>query len=163
GDPRWTYALTVTNKPYATHVYPMAGRPGSTVEVEPVGSAARVKSKVRLRVPAKPGLQYVTLDVGDGKTNPVPFLVSDLPQVLEQEPNDPPEEANRIAIPCGINGRIEKPRDMDHFVFKGTKGKAVRFEVKARRFGTAFQSSLDSVLDVLNAKGAVLANNDDAV
>src|SRR5262249_3579659 len=64
-------------------------------------------------------------------------------------------------IPCGINGRIEKPRDLDHFVFKATKGRAVRFEVQARRFGTPLQSSLDSVLDVMDMKGAVLATNDD--
>ena len=53
-------------------------------------------------------------------------------------------------------------RDLDHFVFSAAKGKAIRFEVKARRFGTSLLSSLDSVLDVLNPKGAVLANNDDA-
>src|SRR5205823_4842346 len=34
-------------------------------------------------------------------------------------------------------------------------------EVRARRFGTPLQSGLDSVLDVLDAKGRVLANNDD--
>src|SRR5262249_274237 len=44
---------------------------------------------------------------------------------------------------------------------KATKGKAIRFEVKARRFGTALRSSLDSVLDVMTLKGQVLASNDD--
>jgi hypothetical protein len=161
GDPRWVYALFVTDKPHVTHVYPMAGNPGKTVEVEPVGSAKLTKPRVELKVPATPGLQTVTLDVGGAKTNPVPFIVSELPQVLEQEPNDTPEQATRITVPCGINGRIDKPRDLDHYVFKATKGKAIRFEVKARRFGTLLQSSLDSVLDVLDAKGNVLATNDD--
>src|SRR5262249_9028291 len=50
----------------------------------------------------------------------------------------------------------------DHFVFKATKGKAIRFEVKARRFGTVLNSGLDSVLDVLGPQGQVLATNDDA-
>jgi hypothetical protein len=162
GDPRWAYALTVTDRPYATHVFPMAGNPGSKIEVEPVGSAAKVKAKVTVQVPTRPGLQTVTLDLGSGKTNPVPFIVSDLPQVIEQEPNDTPEQAMRVKVPCGINGRIGAARDLDHFVFAATKGKAVRFEVKARRFGTALQSSLDSVLDVMTLKGAVLASNDDA-
>src|SRR5262249_31222944 len=42
-----------------------------------------------------------------------------------------------------------------------SKGKAIRFEVRARRFGTLLRSSLDSVLDVMTPKGMVLASNDD--
>src|SRR5262249_44586168 len=95
------------------------------------------------------------------KTYPVAFLASPLPQVLEQEPNDTPDKATRVTIPCGINGRIGAPRDLDHFVFAAKKGQALRFEVKARRFGTPRRSSLDSVLDVMDQKGAVLATNDD--
>jgi hypothetical protein len=162
GDPRWAYALRITDRPYATHVFPTAANPGQTVEVEPVGSARLVKPRVSLQTPAEPGLHTLPLDLAGTKTNPVTLIVSPLPQVIEQEPNDSPDKANRVTIPCGINGRIGAPRDLDHFVFAATKGKSIRFEVKARRFGTVLQSSLDSVLDVLNAKGDVLATNDDA-
>lgn len=161
GDPRWVYALFVTDRPRVTHVFPMAGNPGKEIEVEPVGSAQLTKPRSALKVPQTPGLQTVTLNLGESKTNPVPFIVSPLPQVVEQEPNDTPEQATRIAIPCGISGRIAKPRDLDHFIFKATKSKAIRFEVMARRFGTLLQSSLDSVLDIIDAKGTVLASNDD--
>ena len=164
GDPRWVYSLLVTDRPYVSQVYPMAGNPGQTLNVEPVGgsTSARLKQpRVSVQLPSTPGLHEIQLDVAGFKTNPTAFIVSPLPQVLEKEPNDTPEQATRISIPCGINGRIGRPRDMDHYVFKGIKGKAVRFEVKARRFGTALQSSLDSVLDVLDQKGTVLANNDD--
>src|SRR5262249_59481942 len=88
-------------------------------------------------------------------------LVSPLPQVLEQEPNDTPAQATRVTLPCGINGRIGQKRDLDHFVFAATKGKAIRFELKARRFGTLLQSSLHGVLDVMDKTGKVLAGNDD--
>src|SRR5206468_855816 len=88
-------------------------------------------------------------------------VVSSLPQVLEHEPNDTPAQANRITIPCDINGRIGARRDLDHFVFAAKKSKPIRFEVKARRFGTPLQSSLDSVIDVMNPQGQVLASNDD--
>jgi hypothetical protein len=101
------------------------------------------------------------LDLGDGKTNPVPFLVSELEQITEKEPNGTPEQATRVNLPCGINGRIGKPRELDHYVFAAKKGKAIRFEVKARRFGTLLQSGLDSVIDIMTPKGAVLASNDD--
>jgi hypothetical protein len=159
GDPRWAYALHVTPKPYVSHVFPMAGQPGQLVSVETVGS---VKQSVVVKAPTTPGLHLLTLDLGGVASNPVPFLVSPLPQLREQEPNDTPETAQRVTIPCGINGRIGVRRDLDHFVFRGTKGKAVRLEVKARRFGTPLRSSLDSVLDVMTPKGQVLATNDDA-
>jgi hypothetical protein len=163
GDPRWVYALLISDRPHATHVFPMAGNPGKSLSVEPVGSAGKAKGRVTLKAPATPGLHEVALDLGDGKTtNAVPFLVSTLPQVVEVEPNDTPAQAMRVTLPCGINGRIGAPRDLDYYVFKAVKGKAVRFEVKARRFGTLYRSSLDSVLDVLTTKGAVLASNDDA-
>jgi hypothetical protein len=161
GDPRWVYALLATNRPYASHVYPMAANPGQVLEVEPVGSARLVRPRVRLQAPATPGLHQVELDLGGVKTNPVAFLVSPLPQVVEQEPNDTEATATRVTIPCGISGRIGKKRDLDHYVFAATKGRAVRFEVKARRFGTALCSGLHAVLEVRTPKGAVLAANDD--
>ncbi|HEV3445480.1 MAG TPA: hypothetical protein VG099_12610 [Gemmataceae bacterium] len=162
GDARWVYALAVTNRPYVSHVYPMAGNPGQLLSVEPVGSAHLLQSRVPLHVPTELGMQQMQLEVAGAKSNSVAFIVSSLPQVMEQEPNDTPAQATRITIPCGINGRIGVKRDLDHFVFSGSKGKAVRLEVKARRFGTLLHSSLDSVLDVLDAKGNVLATNDDA-
>src|SRR5262249_16488090 len=76
GDPRWVYALLVTDKPYVSHVYPMAGNPGKTIEVEPVGSARSVKARVPLAVPSRLGLQEVQLDINGTKTNPTAFIVS---------------------------------------------------------------------------------------
>jgi hypothetical protein len=161
GDPRWVYAVLASNGPYVTHLYPMAGNPGKMTTVEPVGSARKWTSQATVQAPVQPGLHHVILDVAGQKTNPVPFLVSNLPQILEQEPNDDASQATRIAVPCGINGRAEKDRDLDYFVFTGKKGQALHFEVQARRFGTPLLSSLDSVLEVMNDKGRILQSNDD--
>jgi hypothetical protein len=162
GDPRWVYALTVTNRPFVTHVYPMAANPRQTVTAEPVGSARLLSPRLTLAAPETLGIHEVQFIVAGRPANPTTLIVSPLPQVLEQEPNDTPEQAQRVTIPCGINGRVGTKRDLDHFVFKATKGKAIRFEVKARRFGTALRSALDSVLDVMTPQGQVLASNDDA-
>ncbi len=161
GDPRWVYALRVTDRPFASQVFPMAGNANKTIEVEPVGSAGSVQSKIQVKLPEKIGLQELQLVASGRSTNPVPIYVSPYPCVSEHEPNDAPAQANRVSIPCEINGRIGVNRDMDHFVFKATKGKALLIEVKARRFNTEFRSSLDSFLEVLSANGAVLASNDD--
>jgi hypothetical protein len=162
GDVRWVYAILVTDRPYVTQVYPMAGKPGCKMRVNLAGPAKANWAEIDLQAPSEPGIHRIQLDVAGKKTNPVTLITSPLPQFTEQEPNDTPGQANRISIPCGVNGRIGTPHDLDHFLFAGRKGKPIRFEVKARRFGTVLQSSLDSVLDVLSLKGAVLASNDDA-
>jgi len=161
GDPRWTYAVRATDRPFASHIYPMAGNPGQTIKVTPVGSARLQQQEVQFQAPASPGLHEVQLNVAGRTTNPVTFYVTTLPVAMEQEPNETPTQATRVQVPCTINGRIGQRRDMDHFVFRGAKGKAVRIEVKARRFGTVLRSGLDSQLEVLSQKGAVLASNDD--
>ncbi len=161
GDARWVYAIVATDRPYAVCAYPMAGNPGQELDVEPVGLAGSRGRRAHLRVPTAPGLQEVQLKVDGKETNPVPFIVSTLPQVIENEPNDTLEQAMRITIPCGINGRIDRRGDLDYFRFKASKGKPVRFEVKARRLGSVLRSTLDSVLDVMTDKGNILASNDD--
>src|SRR5207248_9793976 len=93
GDPRWVYALTITPTPYVSHLFPMAGNPGATVKVEPIGSARLLEKKVELTVPKEEGLHTLALDVKGQKTNTTAFLSSSLPQVIELEPNDTPAKA----------------------------------------------------------------------
>src|SRR5262249_21056314 len=76
GAPRWVYALRVTDRPYATHLFPMAGNPGRSTEVEPVGSAKRVQVRVPLSTPPQLGLHQVQLSVAGRTTNPVAFYVT---------------------------------------------------------------------------------------
>jgi hypothetical protein len=161
GDARWAYALCVTDKPYAAHVFPFAGRPGETIDVEPIGTAAKLEPKVSVQLPATAGLHKLPLSTPDGPTNPVAFFVSPLPQMVEHEPNDTPASAQSLPVPCGVSGRMDKPRDVDYFRFHGEKGKAIRFEVRARRFGSPLQSRLDSILEILSPKGQLLGSNDD--
>jgi hypothetical protein len=162
GDPRWAYALAVTDRPYVQQIFPLGLNPGKTVAAEPTGLAKLVKPTVEVTAPTNLGIQSVVPRVGGEPVNPTACVVTPLPLVTEQEPNDTPAQANRVTLPFGINGRIGTKRDLDHFVFQGTKGRAVRLEVYARRFGTELTSRLDSMLDVLSPQGAVLASNDDA-
>ena len=163
GDTRWVYALLVTDQPRASHIYPLAGSPGQQLEVEPVGSAGARAKKITITAPAEEGLHHVELPVGNSKTNPVPLIVDSLPKVFEEEENDSLKTANPIDVPSGVSGRMNQARDLDYFVFQGTKGQPVRFEVFARRFGTSLIASLDSVLEILDAKEKVLASSDDSI
>ncbi len=163
GDPRWVYALALTAGPYVSHVFPLAVAPGQRLEFEPVGSAGNTQAKVPMVIPASaaPGLRDLQLEVNGKKTNPVSVLVTSLPIAWEQEPNDRIDKATPIPVAGCVNGRIGAKRDLDHFVFSARRGEALRFEVKARRFGTGLVSGLDASIDILDKSGKVLASGDD--
>jgi len=159
GNAGWTYAVTCTKGPFLTAVYPMGVRAGEALSVEPVGFNLGGMREAKIEIPQRPaGPMDLQLQVGDQRTNPVPVMVSDLPQVLESGSNDEPAGATAAVVPGGFNGRIEAENDADCFRFKAAKGQAYTFEVSARRYG----SSLDSYIEILDPAGKSVANNDDA-
>ncbi|HVK18439.1 MAG TPA: PPC domain-containing protein [Fimbriiglobus sp.] len=162
GDPRWAYALAITDRPFVAHLYPFGLTRGRTTIVEPVLTDPDARPKWTATTPTQPGIQTLTFAPDSETLNPVPVVVTDLPTAREQEPNDTPSQATRLAVPGGVNGRIQAKRDLDHFTFKAAKSKPVRLEVFARRFGTVLRSQLDASLDVMTPDGKVLATGDDS-
>ena len=92
-----------------------------------------------------------------GSLNRPPFALDSLPECLEQEPNDSPEQAQPVTLPMIVNGRIDRPGDRDVFRFEGKAGQEIVAEVYARRL----DSPLDSVLKLTDSAGRQLAFNDD--
>jgi len=163
GDPRWSYAVTITDRPYVKQIFPIGVPPSASVVFEPVLSTPQ-RPQWTAATPAALGLHTVSLrPPGSSRvTNPVPLVVSTLPIQREQEPNDTPAQANPLPVPGGVNGRIGQRRDLDYFRLSLKKGQTVFIEVFARRFGTELTSRLDAQLDLLSADGKnVLVTNDD--
>ena len=71
-----------------------------------------------------------------------------LGNVIEKEPNDDQAHATPFTAPMALNGVIDKPGDVDQFVFKATKGRSSTFDCYARRI----RSPLDPVM-YLGKKG----------
>src|SRR5262245_12597628 len=68
GDPRWAYALTITDKLYVKHLFPLGvtrAPGGYTTEVEPVLSDPKARVKWTLTTPEKLGPQTVTFRPAD--------------------------------------------------------------------------------------------------
>ena len=130
GDPRWTYVLRATDRPHVSGAFPRVGRAGESLPVELMGSAARIQKSAVVALPQEAGVHELPIDLSSGPSNSIPFLVTDLPQLREQEPNDNPAQAQALTIPCGLSGRIDRPRDVDCYSFQGKKG-ALAFEIKA--------------------------------
>jgi hypothetical protein len=159
GRADFVYRLTIGQTPYLTHIFPLGGRRGETTRLELHGFNLPADS-LELSVPAdSPAARDVSISRGGLESNPLPFATGDLAEVREVEPNDTPAEAQKISVPCVVNGRIDKPGDADCFTFAAKAGQQLVMEVFARRL----ESPLDSVLTLLDARGQELAENDDTV
>jgi hypothetical protein len=82
-------------------------------------------------------------------------IVDERAEILEAAAGDKLQEIP--AAPVAINGRIAKPGEQDRYRLAVTPGAQLRFDVLARRAGTA----LDGVLSIQNEQGGELAANDD--
>ena len=89
---------------------------------------------------------------------PNTFRLSPFGNAIEVEPNDDQATATAFTPPLAVNGVISKAGDVDHFVFKATKGQT--FDVRV--FARSLRSPLDSVLYVGKRGAGALAGNDDS-
>ncbi len=120
--------------------------------------------KVTLAPNVPPGIHDVRFVNKWGVSNPRAFVAGDLNEVLEKEPNNDVEQAQRVAINSTINGAAENPTDVDYYVFAGKKGQRVVFSCLA----SSIDSRLQAGLEVYDNKGRQLAsgrhyNNNDAL
>jgi len=76
-----------------------------------------------------------TLDTPAGPSNRVWIGYASAPVVVEQEPNDQPDKAQRVTPPCEFAGRFYPARDRDWIVLDARKGESLWIEVISERTG----------------------------
>jgi hypothetical protein len=162
-------------------LYPAGARQGTTCRVSALGTFERWPVRgwcddpalsvvadtdkgmlwVGVADDAPPGLRWIRLADDEGATAPRPFLVGNLPEVRDIEPNDDPSRAqliDRANVAVTINGRLERDGDVDGFAVDLRRGETLVASLEAnRRLG----SPMDGVLQVATPDGFVLAHNDD--
>ena len=157
GREDFVYRISVGELPFVTGIFPLGGRAGERPEIQVAGwnlSSAQLMMETKDLAPGSARL-FVS---GQGiPSNPVAFALDDLPEGVESEPNDTTEQARPIAVPFIVNGRIDRPDDLDVFCIEGRAGDEIVAEVFARRLN----SPLDSTLKLTDAAGRRLALNDD--
>lgn len=155
------YLLHVGTYPRPTVIYPLGGRPGETLHVKYLGDVAG-PIDATITLPNKAIDSYDVFPEQDGLVVPSPnhMRISDLPNVMESEPNDDFKTATNYdgPLPAAFNGVISKEGDVDFFRFKAKKGDNLDIRVVAR----ALRSPLDSVLTLYNAQGNAITSNDDS-
>ncbi len=153
------YRIDAGPLPYITHVFPLGVRAGEASTVSVTGVNLGDEHEVKVDPPkSADGWNTTPLRVKSAEgwsLNSVGLAVGNDPEVLEQEPNNSPAQAQRITLPVTINGRIWGGEqdggapDEDYFRFHAAKGEHLSIEVAAARLG----SPLDSVIEVLDAQG----------
>ena len=135
GGGDYRYRIDAGPIPYVESLLPSSGRRGQKVEVTAVGhNLAGGGERITLDLSAaEPGKLPVRAKTSLGLSNEVPFVVTDLAQVTEQEPNDKPEQANVVPLPSEITGVLQKEGDEDFYKFQVAAKQQVTIAVEARK------------------------------
>ena len=135
--------------------FPWVGERGCRLKWKWVGWNLPVK-QVNLDTSKDAG---TTRQLKINRSNEKPYAVDELPEYFESNrSNHTIQTAQKIPTPIIVNGRIEKPGDVDIYQFKGRKGERLIAEVNARRL----HSPVDSQIKLRDDSGKVIAWNDDA-
>ncbi|MGB8168739.1 MAG: hypothetical protein WCF18_14680 [Chthoniobacteraceae bacterium] len=154
------YLANIGNFPRPLIAYPLGGPAGEDLKVQLIGDASGTIEKM-VKLPAQRDDRFeVFAEQGEPAPQPNYIRVSQLPNILEHEPNETINEPTptNAALPLALNGIIEKKGDVDCFKFTATKGADYDVSVFARRL----RSPLDSVFDIYDVKGNRVGGNDDA-
>ena len=92
------------------------------------------------------------------------LVIGDEPELMEVEPNNDPEHAQPLTIPCVMNGRFQQGEDVDWYKFNVGAGQEVAFAVMCARLEDKIHDispHADPMLVLFDAKGNELARNDD--
>jgi hypothetical protein len=114
-----------------------------------------VRARVHVDATAEPGRHDLRLIAPQGSTIAW-FDVGTRHESFEKEPNNDIAHAQPVTFPILLNGVIQAG-DYDYFKFEARAGQTLTFDIAAERF----ESSLDSVLSLLDEKGVELAYIDD--
>jgi hypothetical protein len=153
------YRCHIGTYPRPRAIVPAGGRPGQPVAVKFYGDVAGELSGT-INVPSDRPENFAAFAEDANGISPSGFVfrISDLDNVIEQEPNDAVAQATKSEGPAAYNGLLQAPNDQDVFGFKATKGQVFDIHVYARRL----RSEVDPVLTIYNAQGGGIAANDDS-
>jgi hypothetical protein len=105
--------------------------------------------KVTLPPDAPLGIQDVRIVGKGGISNARAFVVGDLAEVNEQEPNDDTDKAQKVPLNCVVNGVIQTPTDVDYYAFTGKAGQRVVCSCLA----SSIDSKLPAAIEIYDRNG----------
>ncbi len=160
GSDHAVYRLTIGDVPYPTSLFPAGGRIGDSVSVEVDGAHVETGTRQSVNVIRDGTIQsqFAAFEAINVSGVDLPFVRGMHPEMLEVEPNNERSQATTLAVPGTANGRFTTSNDEDWYRMALKKDEGVRFEVASQRF---INSPVDSLLEVFDASGKKLSENDD--
>ena len=162
--------------PAVTGMFPLGAQQGTTADIAaegklPVGTRISTTAGIKFTMPEKgntvkvevgkevpPGTHWLRFHNSDGAGEPVPFVVGQLVEVTEVEPNNLTSKSTKVPTACVVNGKLGQSGDVDVFSVPLKKGQTVVASVAANwKLG----SQVDMVMQLVSPRGAVLEQNDD--
>lgn len=161
-----SYRLSIGAIPLLTGAFPGTAVKGVAEQLTPFGF--NLPKILEITVPADYASRLTSVhSQGTLSSNSIVLGVSDIPSVTEIEPNDDFKHATRLKLPAVASGTFYradgKPGgDLDYYVFhvdvEDKKENRYVFDVQSQdRSGVRS----DPILTLYDAKGSVLAENDD--
>jgi hypothetical protein len=159
GSDRCHYRLHVGTFPRPLAVFPAGGKFAQTMDVTYLGDAGGpIVQKLTLPAALQPVFAAWAKDAQGVAPSPNAFRLSPLENVLEKEPNNDLQHATPFTAPAALNGIVDRPGDVDCWVFSAKKGQTFDVRVFARQVRTP----LDSTLNITRIGGQYITGNDDS-
>ena len=161
GGDGYYYRLRVGRFPLASVAFPSGGTSGSVSTFRILGPAVDGIDPVSVLLPDASRQEAVSLGVRfpEGHGSGFVTVISGSGQEMEEtEPNDEPESATVITLPCVINGRFERVGDRDYYQFDAVKNQRMFFRGRTREFG----SISDLFIRLYKAGGGMLKEVEDS-
>ncbi len=154
------YRLHVGSFPRPIAVVPAGGPPGALVDMTFVTATGDAWIE-KVQLPSQPHDAYPLVVSNAQGVSPSPnfIRVQEMPNFVEQEPNNSFKESTAGALPGAYCGFIGEPGDTDYFSFEAKKNQTVSIRLFARKI---LRSELDGVINVYNAAGSRVGGNDDS-
>jgi len=118
------------------------------------GPQRSLKFKVTVSPDTPPGIHDIRVVTKGGVSNPRAFVVGDLKEFAETEPNDDVPQAQKVALNCTVSGVISNPTDVDYFAFSGKKGQRVVVSCLA----SSIDSKLPASVEIYSSGGSYLGS-----
>ncbi len=157
GREDFVYRISMSEQPFITQMFPLGGQRGIFTIASIAGWNLDINEIPLDTMHQTDSIQKIQLNKNGVRSNIVSYAVDTLRECNEIEDNGTEEDAQKIAIPQIINGRIGKPDDVDIFEFEANVGQEVAAEVYGRRLN----SPIDSLVWISDSNGNVLGHNDD--
>jgi hypothetical protein len=136
----------------------IAYQPGIEVRSFAVENDKHASAKIFIKPDAPLGEHALRVRTTGGVSYLRSFFVGQFPVVNEADPNDKPEEAQRVELNTTVQGTA-KQEDADYYVCSLKKGQRFTAEVEAMRLG---RTMFDAYVAIVDPKGFEIASCDDA-